>query len=153
MLRILLVLLLLPFSVFAAKKDIVYGNITPSRINAIYDGDTFYVDVDEWPDVIGKNIKVRISGIDTPEIRTKCKEEKRLGRLAKQFAVERLRAAKKVELKNLKRGKYFRVIADVYVDGLDLGEMLISAGHARRYDGGTREAWCSDQLSFRAEID
>jgi micrococcal nuclease len=40
------------------------------------------------------------------------------------------------------RGKYFRILADVYVDGENLTDLLISAGHARPYDGGKREGWC-----------
>jgi endonuclease YncB( thermonuclease family) len=35
-------------------------------------------------------------------------------------------------LKNIKRGKYFRLIADVYVDGVNLGEQLVRQGHATR---------------------
>ena len=55
--------------------------------------------------------------------------------IAKQFTVEHLRAAKSVVLKDIKRGKYFRLIADVYLDGVSLGEQLIKQGHAVRYQG------------------
>ena len=53
-----------------------------------------------------------------------------------------LRNGKTIELKNLKRGKYFRVVADVYVDGVSLADRLIKAGHGRPYDGGTKVSWC-----------
>jgi endonuclease YncB( thermonuclease family) len=46
----------------------------------------------------------------------KCDKEKQLARKAKQFPVEHLRTAKSITLKNIKRGKYFRLIADVYFD-------------------------------------
>lgn len=36
------------------------------------------------------------------------------------------------------RGKYFRILAVVYVDDENLGQALINAGLARPYDGGTR---------------
>ncbi len=41
-------------------------------------------------------------------------------------------------------GKYFgRVVADVATaDGVDVGAVLIAAGHARPYDGGARGSWC-----------
>ena len=87
-------------------------------------------------------MSIRINGIDTPELQGKCDKEKQLARLAKQFTVERLRAAKSIVLKNIKRGKYFRLVADVYVDGVNLGEQLIKQGHAVRYKGKTKKTWC-----------
>ena len=42
----------------------------------------------------------------------------------------------------MQRGKYFRILADVYVDGISLADNLIKAGHARVYDGGKRLGWC-----------
>ena len=87
-------------------------------------------------------MSIRISGIDTPELRGECDKEKQLARLAKQFTVERLRAARSIVLKNIKRGKYFRLVADVYVDGVNLGEQLIKQGHAVRYKGKTKKTWC-----------
>ena len=87
-------------------------------------------------------MSIRINGIDTPELRGKCDKEKQLAKLAKHFTVERLRAAKSVVLKNIKRGKYFRLIADVYVNGVNLGEQLIKQGHAVKYTGKTKQTWC-----------
>ena len=46
-----------------------------------------------------------------------------------------------MKLKNMKRGKYFRIIADVEVDGVDLGSLLIEEGLARPYSGGKRGEW------------
>ena len=42
----------------------------------------------------------------------------------------------------MQRGKYFRILADVYIDGKNLADDLIKAGHARSYDGGKRLGWC-----------
>jgi micrococcal nuclease len=74
--------------------------------------------------------------------RGKCNKEKQLARLAKQFTVGHLRAAKIIVLKNIKRGKYFRLIADVYIDGVNLGELLINQDHAVKYKGKTKQTWC-----------
>ena len=58
------------------------------------------------------------------------------------FSIQ-LRAAKKIELRNMKRGKYFRIVADVYVDGKSLGDMLIKRSLAVPYDGGHKgKDWC-----------
>ncbi|WP_246072252.1 thermonuclease family protein [Catenovulum sediminis] len=123
-----------------------YGNITVSRVTSIYDGDTFRVDIDSWPDVIGKRVPIRVNGVDTPEIRGKCENEKQLARKAKQFTVNQLRSAQKIELKNIRRGKYFRIVADVYVDSVNISELLISNNLAVRYDGKrTKKNWCEQQ--------
>jgi endonuclease YncB( thermonuclease family) len=118
-----------------------YGNVTASRVGTVIDGDSFKVDIGGWPDIAGKSITVRINGIDTPEMRGKCRYEKSLAREAKQFAVGKLRAAKIVELRSIKRGKYFRIVADVYLDGRSLGLQLLKAGLAREYNK-KRRSWC-----------
>ena len=40
-------------------------------------------------------------------------------------------------------GKYFRIAADVIVDGENLADVLVEAGMAVRYDGGKKtHKWC-----------
>ena len=119
-----------------------HGNITVSEITSIYDADTFTININDYPPIIGKRIPVRVNGVDAPEIRGKCESEKLAAQKAKQFTEEILLSAKVVELRNIKRGKYFRIIADVYVDGKSLTEELIKSGHARPYHGGKRLGWC-----------
>lgn len=126
---------------FAAEKDKTYGNTIVSEITSIYDGDTFRCNLKGYPSIIGERISIRIGGIDTPEMRGSSEKEKKLARKAKQFTVAKLRGAKKIELRNMKRGKYFRVVADVYIDGRNLGKMLIKARLAVAYDGGTKQEW------------
>ena len=123
-------------------KNTSYGSITVNEITSIYDADTFRANIKEWPDIVGSRMSVRVNGIDAPEIRGKCKEEKRLARLAKQFTVQMLRSAKVIELRNIKRGKYFRLLADVFIDNKSLSKALIKNNHARLYDGGTKSNWC-----------
>jgi len=54
-----------------------------------------------------------------------------------------LKDAEQINLKNMERGKYFRIAADVYVDGESLADMLIEAGMAVKYDGGKKtHKWC-----------
>ena len=109
--------LLCCFLVFISLKISAdgYGNITVSRVTNVYDGDTFRVDIDQWPALIGKNAPIRINNIDTPELRAKCPDEKRLALLAKAFTKTKLQHAEVIELKNLNRGKYFRITADVFI--------------------------------------
>ena len=127
----------------ASIKERNYGNAIVSKVTSIYDGDTFRANLEGYPAIVGERIGIRINGIDTPEMRGKCSEEKALARKAKQATVAALRGAKKVELRNMKRGKYFRIVADVYVDGRSLAEDLLRSGLAVSYDGGTKtKEWC-----------
>ncbi len=120
-----------------------YGSIVISRVTNVYDGDTFRVDIDQWPPLIGKNAPIRINNIDTPELRAKCPYEKQLALLAKKFTQDKLQHANVIELKNLNRGKYFRITADVFIDGESLAEELLTAGFAKVYSGKTKkQSWC-----------
>ena len=66
--------------------------------------------------IIGKKIAIRVNGIDTPEIRGKCDKEKYNAEQAKGMVEEFLKDAERIDLKNMERGKYFRIVADVYAD-------------------------------------
>ena len=111
----------------------------------VIDGDTFRVDIRGWPAVAGENIPVRVYGVDTPEIRGQCDEEKERAVQAREYVEDLLFQAQRIELYNLKRDKYFRLAAYVDIDGLDLTSALIEAGHGRPYSGGTRLGWCEGQ--------
>ena len=45
------------FSVQAAPE---YGTVIVSRVISVYDGDTFRVDIDSLPPIVGKNIPIRL---------------------------------------------------------------------------------------------
>ena len=114
-----------------------------AEIISVYDGDTFRANIPNYPPIVGENIGIRINGIDTPEIRGKCAKEISLAKDAQSFAEKTLRSAEVVELRNLQRGKYFRIVADVYADGINVGDQLIKEGLAVVYDGGRKaKDWC-----------
>ena len=120
-----------------------YGSVTISELISVYDGDTFKVNIKEYPTILGEKISVRVNGIDTPEIKGKCLQEKELAQKAKKEAVYILKNATVIELRNMQRGKYFRIVADVYADGVSLSEKLIEKKLAVAYDGGTKtKNWC-----------
>ncbi|MEI8632852.1 thermonuclease family protein [Vibrio sp. PP-XX7] len=124
----------------ASQKN--YGTAIIHTVESIYDADTFRVNIKGWPAIVGENIPIRVNGVDAPEIKGKCAKEKDQARLAKIFTIKALRSAKTIELRKMRRGKYFRILADVYVDGKNLSSLLINAGLARPYHGGKRGGWC-----------
>ena len=128
------------FSVQAAPE---YGTVTVSKVISVYDGDTFRVDIDSLSPIVGKNIRIRLNGVDTPEIQGKCQHEKDLALKARDFVRNKLANAKEIKLTKLQRGKYFRVVADVYVDGVSLEQELLENKLAYKYTGGKKSSWCN----------
>lgn len=134
-----LILLLSLLPVLAG--DQTYGSAVVDSIVSVYDGDTFRCNIEGYPAIIGKNISIRIRGIDTPEIRGGEACEKKDARKIRDYVEKRLRSANTIMLKNVGRPKYFRLLADVVVDGVDIGQELITLGYAYEYDGGTKQQW------------
>lgn len=113
------------------------------RILSCYDGDTCKIEIPAYPAVFGHKLGVRLKGLDTPEIRGKCAKEKALAKEAKAFLWDLVSKAERVDLEEVSRGKYFRIVAKIVADGIDTTEALIAAGLAVRYDGGTKvKDWC-----------
>jgi len=119
-----------------------YGTALVSKVISVYDGDTFRVNIDSLPSIVGRNIRIRVNGIDTPEIRGKCVYEKNLALKARDFVRNKLANAKEIKLTNLQRGKYFRVVANVLVDGVSLEQELLDNELAYEYSGGKKLSWC-----------
>ena len=134
-------LLLCPVVALASDSN-GYGDVEVLEVVSVYDADTFRVNIAGWSDIIGANIPIRADGFDAPEIRGKCQSEKDAAQRARDLTVNALNNAEVIELRNMRRGKYFRIIADVYVDGQSLQELHLTAGTARHYAGGKRESWC-----------
>lgn len=111
------------------------------EVESIYDGDTFFAHIEELPDIFGERIGIRIKGIDTPEIRGTDGLEKQLALEARSYVATRLREANKVEIANIERDKYFRLVATVYADQENIGLSLCNKGLALRYDGDEKPDW------------
>ena len=128
------------FTITAMADDFL--QMREYRGNLCYDGDTCYVIAPTLPEPLQK-MSVRILGIDTPEIRAECDEEKKLALKARELANKLFKDATKIEFANLKWDKYGgRVLVDVYLDGKSYKDEIINSGLAKPYDGGTKESWC-----------
>lgn len=88
-------------------------------------------------------LRVRLVNVDTPELHGQCAAEIAMAERARDFTAARL-AAGPVTIKpdnKRPRDRYGRALAWVIVEGRDIGEDLIAAGLARRWDG-SRRPWC-----------
>jgi len=116
--------------------------LSPDQVVDVYDGDTFKIDLPNMHPLFGDDISIRLFGVDTPEMRGTTDEVKALAMQAQQVTEKALKGASKIEPRNPQRGKYFRIISEVWIDGESLAEMLKAEGLAKDYDGeGARPEW------------
>jgi endonuclease YncB( thermonuclease family) len=108
------------------------------------DGDTFLARVRVEPN---RTIvtRVRLRGIDAPELKARCAKEGRMAETASR-ALRALLDEGGVTISNVGLDKYAgRVDADVATARTpNVSNALLSAGQVRRYDGGHRNGWCSN---------
>jgi len=111
------------------------------QVTRVVDGDTIDVDLDLGFDIIYK-CRVRLYGIDTPESRTRNKDEKVRGKLAAKFLKDAILNGKNVilqtQLKDSK-GKFGRVLASVVVDGININQRMVTNHLAVRYEGQNKK--------------
>lgn len=109
-----------------------------------YDADTITFEIPSVHPLLGKKINVRVLGVDTPEIRTKDPCEKAKAKHAKDIVAKVLKSAKRIDLVNVKRGKYFRIVADVVIGEQSLTRYLLQEGLGVPYQGGRKQKvnWC-----------
>ena len=112
-----------------------------ARVYKVYDGDTISVIFKFNEEFI--KYSCRIVGIDTPELRTKNTEEKKLGIIARDYLRE-LVLEKIIKIKVLDFDKYGRLLINLYTpdDDKDISNMMITGGYAKPYDGGKKAKWC-----------
>lgn len=116
-----------------------------------YDADTITVNIPGVHPLIGEKISVRVSGVDAPEVKGKQPCEKEASRMARNLVENILKNAKRIDLTNVEKDKYFRILADVKVDGRDLKEILLKNDLAYEYDGGTKKQknWCNRGIASK----
>lgn len=132
---------------------------TPTKIFVI-DGDTVSINQE----------RIRLDGIDAPELKGKCANEKALARKAQYRLAELIDGsrllvartpvgARKGEFgmeQRFKSDRYGRTLAPLIADGHDVGEAILREGLARKWTkkwDGRDEPWCQGKQSMRGEID
>ncbi|HEU6436740.1 MAG TPA: thermonuclease family protein [Nitratidesulfovibrio sp.] len=123
---------------FACRAGETFGD-AQAVVLRVPDGDTLVVDIPGYPPVAGRAISVRIAGCDTPEKRDTRAELRELSRRARELTLHMAAPGSTVTLRNLRRDKYFRLLADVEADGGDIATALIERGLAKPYEGGRKE--------------
>ncbi len=108
------------------RKTYKYYGSAVVRFVDNYDGDTFRFDCDEWPVIVGRSMPCRLANINTPERFSTDMNTSAHAEACKKRLYEILSSAKVITLVGIQRGKYFRIVANVSADGVDVGELMIS---------------------------
>ena len=104
----------------------------------VYDGDTITVDIDLGFSMSLRKLKVRLTGIDTAEMKSKNADSKKRAIEARDWLRGQC-LGKEVYLESAGLDKYGRWLGKVYTkEGLCCNEELIRLGFAVQYDGGTK---------------
>ena len=106
-----------------------------SKVHSVYDGDTCTVDIDLGLNIVIRKEKIRLFGINTPEIRGGTEEEKEKARQARDWLHEHLDSADEVLIRTHKdkSGKYGRLLGELIADGKNLNTALVDQGMAKEY--------------------
>ena len=114
-----------------------------------YDADTITFNIPNVHPIIGEKMSVRVKHVDTPEIKGKLPCEKEAARNAKNLIENLLKNAKRIDLVNIEKDKYFRILADVNIDGKNLSDFLLKNNLAYHYEGKTKEKinWCKRSIA------
>jgi endonuclease YncB( thermonuclease family) len=114
----------------------------PAKVLRVLDGDTFEARVRVWPGM-DVTTKVRLRGIDAPEIHARCVEERAKAGAARDALAEILSEGA-VAVAGVAQDKYGgRVDAAVStVATADVADALLARGLVRLYAGKRRQSWC-----------
>ena len=137
-----------------------------ATILRVVDGDTVDVDIDLGFGVWLRKERVRIMGIDTPESRTRDKEEKKFGLLAEERLKELLPVGSIAVLRTRSdrdgedaKGKFGRILGD-FLPGSGpitpcstmVTEILIKEGYAVAYHGQNKDDVAKAHLKNRERL-
>ena len=121
------------------------------KYRSCYDGDTCRIDFIKnitggymVPEFFASDVRIRLSSIDTPEIRGKCLQEKRLAIKARDYLNYTLKKANSIVIdidNNNKLDSLGRYLAVLYVDDININNLMLSRGYARIEVKGYHN-WC-----------
>jgi len=126
------------------------------EVKKVVDGDTLDIVLNLGFNVL-HSVRVRMAGIDTPESRTRDLDEKATGKLAKAFLKDWLsqeNEKKKIVVRTFKKtkGKFGRVIAEIWVNDVNVNEDMIECYHAVPYSAQNKSEVAELHLKNRERL-
>ena len=125
-----------------------------AKVTKIIDGDTIRCDIDLGFDIVMANQTIRLFGIDTPESRTRDKEEKFYGNISKQFLNDYCPKGSYITLRTHldKKGKFGRILGELIVNRVNLNEQMIEENLAVAYHGQSKMDIEKEHLYNRTQL-
>lgn len=115
------------------------------HILKVIDADTILVSAPFMPEPLKKQMPMRLSNVDTPNIKrwANCGREAMLGEEAKKYVEQLISNSKEQFVKIVGYDKYGRWLGQIYLDGKSISDSLLEKNFARPYYGGKKKSWCN----------
>lgn len=126
------------------RKPLPTGTFT-ARVRHVSDGDTVVIDTEGR-----KRIKLRIYGIDAPELRRRESPGQPDANGAARVLRSKIRG-RRITVSTVDTDRYGRLVGKLYLDGQDIGREMIREGHAWAYRGYLHSPDDSDYLRSEEE--
>ena len=123
-------------------KFTLKGYKTYAKCVYVYDGDTVHIVFKQPHSTECFKWIIRMNGIDTPEMKSKNANEKQAAVAARDF-LRGLILDKIIIVECGDFDKYGRLLGEIYLEGnpVSLSKQMIENGHAKAYDGGTKDGF------------
>lgn len=124
---VVLLVFLAPAMAVDVPEYVYRGEVTD-----VYDGDTITADIDLGLSVWKHGEKLRLHRIDAPEVRGK---QRPAGLSSRNWLRQKI-LGKTVIIQTIKdqKGKYGRYLAEIWLDGKNINDLLVKSGHAKYKD-------------------
>lgn len=120
-----------------------------SKVIEVTHGDKLVVNIAEPHELADDYVKLSLKGIDSPDATKSCPKQMELGIKVKDYVSKRLEEASSIKLANTRKTNT-KLIAQVIVDGVDLGEELVQMGYASEEYGYWKPYFCSALTAVQA---
>jgi len=125
-------------------------------LNRVVDGDTVDADIGLGFGIVLQNRRIRLAGVDTPEVRTSDEEEKQFGLRAKTYVMNWCSEHQELFLvvtQGEEYDKFGRILGDIHdQDGCSLVSDIITNHHGVAYQGQSKEAIKKAHMENRIKV-
>lgn len=135
-----------------AENSSAHNRFVVTRIVTVYSAKAFTCEIKHPLPVFGRRVPVKLRSIDLPAVDDKKPHAQALARRAKQLTEKLLQQAKVITLENMRRDGYSRIIADVYVDGRNLADLLESPALTKSTESTIEIVQPIEQENNKAEV-
>ncbi|MDC1417825.1 thermonuclease family protein [Candidatus Thioglobus sp.] len=113
-----------------------------SKVVEVTHGDKLVVNIAEPHELADNYIKISLKDIDAPDATKSCPKQIEFGVKVRDYVSNRLSEASSIKLTNIRKTNT-KLIAQVIVDGKDLGGELVAMGYASEEYGFWKPYYCS----------